>query len=81
MDLEHAGRADLARAFVEGYVKQSRDDELRLLLPFYECYRAFVRGKVLSLRLAQDDLTSEERGRLPTLARSYFDLATAYAKS
>ncbi len=81
MDLDHAGRTDLSSAFVEEYVRCSRDEELRVLLPFYKSYRAFVRGKVVSLRLGQDDITEEERRDLKILARSYFDLASGYAKS
>src|SRR5206468_7585187 len=54
----------------------SRDEEFRPLLSFYKSYRAFVRGKVVSLRLGQDDITEDERGRLRLLARSYFDLAS-----
>jgi uncharacterized protein len=78
MDLDHAGRADLAWTFVDEYVRRTRDAELLDLLPLYKCYRAFVRGKVLSLRLAQVDLTLEERENLVVAARSYFDLATSY---
>jgi len=81
MDLDHAGRTDLSSAFVQEYVRCSRDEELRVLLPFYKSYRAFVRGKVVSLRLGQDDITEDERRDLKILARSYFDLASGYAKS
>jgi hypothetical protein len=53
MDFAHRGRADLAEAFVNTYVRASGDENLMRLLDFYRCYRAFVRGKVLSLRLSQ----------------------------
>ena len=53
MDFEHYGRADLAWFFVDSYVRASGDSELLTLLYFYVCYRAYVRGKVRSLRLAQ----------------------------
>jgi uncharacterized protein len=78
MDLAHAGRADLGWAFAAAYVRASGDPELLRLLDFYACYRAYVRGKVTSLRLAQD-ATSEELDRITAEARGYFDLATAYA--
>jgi uncharacterized protein len=81
MDLDHAGRADLGRAFVDEYVRRSHDADLRRLLTFYECYRAFVRGKVLSLRQGQSDVAEEERRSLARQARSYFDLAVSYARS
>lgn len=79
MDLEHHGRADLAAAYVDAYVAASGDDELRQLLDFYECYRAFVRGKVTSFRLDQPGLDAESSARLTREAQSYFDLAWAHA--
>src|SRR5207249_322395 len=48
MDLERYGRADLGSVFVGEYVRRSGDDELRSVLDFYKCYRAYVRGKVSS---------------------------------
>jgi predicted kinase len=79
MDLDHHGRADLAAAFVDAYVRASGDDELRRLLDFYKCYRAYVRGKVTSFRLAEPGMTEAESGALEATARCYFDLALAYA--
>src|SRR5438094_8162913 len=79
MDLEHTGRADLAWAFVNAYVRASGDAELWRLLDFYVCYRAYVRGKVRSLRLAQPGLSTEAERELESGARAYFDLAWAHA--
>jgi aminoglycoside phosphotransferase family enzyme/predicted kinase len=79
MDLEHLGRADLAAAFVEAYVRYSGDAELPLLMRFYKCYRAFVRGKVLALRLAEPNLDAHTAAHIVRTAKSYFDLAFAYA--
>jgi aminoglycoside phosphotransferase family enzyme/predicted kinase len=79
MDLDHVGRADLSWAFVDEYVRRSGDEELPQLLGFYKCYRAFVRGKVLSLRLGQGHLSNDERQELTRQARAYFDLAAVYA--
>jgi hypothetical protein len=79
MDLDHNARPDLGWAFVGEYVRRSGDRELVDLLDFYRCYRAFVRGKVLSLRLAETDLTAAERTSIVAEARAYFDLATSYA--
>ena len=79
MDLEHLGRADLASAFVEAYVRSSHDAELRQLLDFYKCYRAFVRGKVLAFRLLEPHLDADDAARTIIAAQSYFDLAYAFA--
>lgn len=78
MDLDHYARPDLASAFVEAYVGDSGDAELRVLLDFYRCYRAYVRGKVASLRLAEPNLTMSERQALADEARTYFVLAHSY---
>jgi aminoglycoside phosphotransferase family enzyme/predicted kinase len=79
MDLEHHGRADLGWAFVDAYVRASRDLELLQLLDFYKCYRAFVRGKVLSFRLAQPSVADSGAGEIFDEARAYFDLAYSIA--
>jgi uncharacterized protein len=79
MDLAHLGRADLASAFVDAYVRASADGELADVLAFYTCYRAFVRGKVLSFRLAEPHLDPAEAERIQGEASAYFDLAWANA--
>jgi aminoglycoside phosphotransferase family enzyme len=79
MDLDHYGRSDLASAFVGAYVRASGDRELPRLLDFYKCYRAYVRGKVLSLRLSEPGLSPAEESEVVAEARAYFDLARAYA--
>ena len=79
MDLDHYGRSDLAGAFVGAYVRASGDRELPRLLDFYKCYRAYVRGKVLSLRLSEPGLSPAEESEVVAEARAYFDLAWAYA--
>jgi uncharacterized protein len=79
MDLSHRGFADLGRAFVDEYVRASGDTEILRLLDFYRCYRAFVRGKVLALRLDQSGLSADNTRRIESESRAYFDLAWAYA--
>ncbi|MBI3978697.1 MAG: phosphotransferase [Chloroflexi bacterium] len=75
MELEAAGRPDLARCFVDAYVAASGDAEIPELLDFYRCQRAVVRGKVISLRLAQVGAAPELLHR----AGAYFELAERYA--
>jgi aminoglycoside phosphotransferase family enzyme len=80
MDLDHLGRADLGDAFVDAYVRSSGDAELRSLLDFYKCYRAFVRGKVLSFQLNEQARAPGDVEFATDEARAYFELAAAYAR-
>jgi aminoglycoside phosphotransferase family enzyme/predicted kinase len=79
MDFEHHGRADLAWSFVDAYVAASGDHELLALFDFYACYRAYVRGKVRSLRAAQPGQSAADEARIVAESAAYFDLAWAHA--
>ncbi len=78
MDLDHYGRADLSRGFIDAYVTFSRDRELLRLLSFYKCYRAYVRGKVESFKLDDPHIPAEEKTGILAIARRYFELAEGY---
>ena len=78
MDLDRYQRADLSRAFVNAYVRLSRDKELLRLLNFYKCYRAYVRGKVTSFMLDDLHVSEEEKTSALAAARRYFELAESY---
>jgi len=78
MDLDHYGRADLSRSFVNAYTGFSRDRELLRLLNFYKCYRAYVRGKVESFKLDDPYISAEEKVKTLAIARKYFELAEEY---
>jgi aminoglycoside phosphotransferase family enzyme len=80
MDLDFKERADLSSLFVKRYVQYSGDHELTKLLPFYKCYRAYVRGKVTSFKLRDPGIDSHEKSAAMKEARAYFKLASAYAK-
>jgi aminoglycoside phosphotransferase family enzyme len=79
MDLEFYGREDLADVFVDRYVAHSGDQQIRELLDFYICYRAFVRGKVESFKLEEPEFTDQERAIATGRADRYFRLAEKYA--
>ena len=79
MELDAAGRADLGRAFVDAYAHLTGDRALYELLPFYACYRACVRGKVLSFQLDQPEVATEQRDQACREAEKLFSLAAAYA--
>jgi len=78
MDLDHYGRADLSESFVNAYVEMSQDKEIRELLDYYKCYRAYVRGKVNCFKLDDPHISEEERAEALSAARSYFELAESY---
>jgi len=80
MDLDFKERTDLSNFFVERYVEYSGDQELMRLLPFYKCYRAYVRGKVVSFKLKDPSVGGEEKSAAIKEAKAYFELACTYAK-
>ncbi|MBO0720165.1 MAG: AAA family ATPase, partial [Blastocatellia bacterium] len=79
MDLDARGRPDLGYYFTESYQQLNSDGDLFKLLPFYRCYRAYVRGKVLSFRLDEAEFSDAERRAASTRAAAYFELARRYA--
>jgi len=80
MDLDFRGKMSLSSFFVEKYVKYSGDEELRKLLAFYKCYRAYVRGKVVGFKLNDPDVCDKEKKEAKKEAKAYFKLAFAYVK-
>jgi len=80
MDLDFKERTDLSNFFVKRYVTYSGDQELMKLLPFYKCYRAYVRGKVTSFKLKDPSVGIEEKKAAAKEAEAYLKLATNYAK-
>ena len=80
MDLDFKERTDLSNFFIKRYVKYSGDQELTRLLPFYKCYRAYVRGKVVSFKSEDPSVGSEEKIVAMAEAKAYFKLASAYAR-
>jgi aminoglycoside phosphotransferase family enzyme/predicted kinase len=79
MDLDARGRPDLGYYFTEAYQQRRGDPELFTLLPFYRCYRAYVRGKVLSFRLNEAEFSEAEHEAAARRAGNYFELARRYA--
>lgn len=75
MDLQQAGRRDLARAFADAYFRAAGDDEGRELLGFYVAYRAAVRGKVQGIKAAADDVPDAEREAAAATATGHWLLA------
>ena len=80
MDLDFKGRVYLSDFFVRKYVEYSGDQELMRLLPFYKCYRAYVRGKVVGFKLADPNIDEDEKQAATKEAQAYFELAATYVK-
>lgn len=80
MDLCVFHRPDLARRVMEQYQQRTGDSGLRTLIAFYACYRAFVRGKVLGMRLRDHNLTESARVATRERARGFFALADAFGR-
>ncbi len=79
MELEQAGRSDLSRIFIDAYIEDTGDNALKEVLPFYACYRAFVRGKVLSFQLDEQEVSASQREQAARQAQELFALAAHYA--
>ncbi len=80
MDLDFLGVPALSQELVQAYQSLAEDEDFFLLLPFYQCYRAYVRGKVESLKSQEEEVPGRERERAHFLAQRYFQLATRYAR-
>lgn len=81
MELEFNGREDLAKVYEEEYKRLSQDPEFDLFLPFFKCYRAYVRGKVESFMLDDPNLSEEEKQKHKERASKLFKLSRKYAES
>jgi predicted kinase len=76
MDLAAYGRPDLGYLFYESYARMAgEDEELFKLYSFYRCYRAFIRGKVLSFQLDEKELSEEQHRAARQKAKNYFTIA------
>lgn len=81
MDLDYNDRPDLAERLVERYATLAKDSDFVRLIPFYKCYRAYVRGKVDSLTSAEEEVEAEDRKAAHDGARRHFGLAYRYTWS
>ena len=79
MDIDFRGHPALSDEMVGLYLAQSLDTTLPLVLHFYKCYRAFVRGKVDGFQLDQPEIPAEQKEAAAEGARRYFALAEKYA--
>lgn len=79
MDLDFNGRRDLADFVVLEVSKRMSDDTIFEVIDFYKCYRAFVRGKVESLKSEEPNLPKREARSSHKRATDYFRRSLQYA--
>ncbi|MBI4738375.1 phosphotransferase [Candidatus Woesearchaeota archaeon] len=80
MDFDSLGRSDFADLFITSYVMFSGDREIKRLMQFYKCYRAWIRAKILSFQLNEPNTPLMEKPRVREKAQKYFRFAVDYAK-
>lgn len=80
MDLDYQNRSDLSDYFIMQYTAYSKDNQLYMLLPFYKCYRAYVRGKVISFKLDDPGVNNLDKKDAIAEAQAYFKLALKYSQ-
>jgi aminoglycoside phosphotransferase family enzyme/predicted kinase len=79
MELDAAGRLDLADGLVARFAEESDDFALYGVLDFYLSYRAWVRGKVAAFVADDPAASSQLRASKEAEARRFFNLARAAA--
>jgi aminoglycoside phosphotransferase family enzyme len=80
MDLDYQNKPDFSEYFIERYIAYSGDNQLLSVLTFYKCYRAYVRGKVVSFRLDDPNIKLTDKEASMEEAESYFKLSEKYAE-
>ena len=78
MDLEYHGGIDDAMTLWRLYKELAGEEDVDPLLTFYKVYRAFVRGKVNSFQVDDDNIGAEAKQEAVERARKYFELAYGY---
>jgi aminoglycoside phosphotransferase family enzyme/predicted kinase len=81
MDLDRSGYPALSDRLARRVADGLGDPDLTRLLPFYKCYRAYVRGKVDGMQAMEDAGSPERRARSRAQAHRYYQWALRYAVS
>jgi predicted kinase len=79
MDLDYNGCHGLSRFIVDEIAGAMDDPGIYGVIDFYKCYRAFVRGKVESIKAFEPEVPEDEKRLSIERARKYFRLALRYA--
>jgi len=79
MDLERLGHRELADRLVAGYAAAADDPLIPVLVPFYACSRAGVRGRVEGIESSEPEVDAAARAPAAERARRHFALAVRLA--
>jgi predicted kinase len=79
MDLDYNERWSESRYFVKQMSERLDDPELSTIIDFYKCYRAYVKGKVKSMKSREEEVEERDRNEARQIASVYFDLSLRYA--
>ena len=78
MDLEYQGGDAFSEILWDSYKEMTGEAEVDSLLAFYKVYRAFVRGKVSSFQLDDENIGIEKKEEAIQASRKYFQLSRSY---
>ena len=78
MDLDYHGHPGLAAHLVAAYADRAGDPDLPALVPFYACQRAYIRGKVDSLKSREPEVDPADAAAARASAARHFALAVRY---
>jgi aminoglycoside phosphotransferase family enzyme/predicted kinase len=81
MDIDYRGHREYAERLVSTYATMAGDRHLPELLPLYQCYLAYIRGKVDSLKSVESEVPEEDRAAARESAAAHFALAYRYTWS
>ena len=79
MDLDYHGLSNLSERFVARFIEKSGDTGLKVMLNFYKCYRAYVRGKINLFTANAPEVDGKTKLQCQEMAGKYFQLAERYA--
>ena len=81
MDLEYRGGENYASTLWDLYTDITGEKGMDSLLTFYKVYRAYVRGKVNSFQIDDEQISVDKKEQAIQAAKKYFQLAKHYIVS
>lgn len=78
MELDLRGFYSLSKIYEDTYKNITKDADFDILINFYKCYRAYVRGKVSSFLLNDEHI--EDKESIISNASKLFKLSKSYAE-